>query len=145
MSVSTNIRNTFYDGSLGSVELPEDLQTLKKHWKNHPKSNKYVYVFKYVKNKNYGSPVKTGHPLVYGIGTTVSLPREECEDDISQNCARGINVATLWWVLRNSGAARGKIDEHYVIIRLKLAIKDIVCIPTNTDGKFRVCKVEVID
>ena len=45
-------------------------------------------------------------------------------------CGAGINVATLPWCMR-------EWQQGYRILKLQFTAKDIACIPTATDGKFR--------
>lgn len=44
-----------------------------------------------------------------------------------------------------AGGTYGHISIQFKIIELKIYLCDVVCIPINTDGKFRVCKVEVMN
>ena len=64
---------------------------------------------------------------------------EDYSDDERVLCAEGINVATLDWCLRDTNC-----DLSKTYIEVKFDAKDIVAIPYNTDGKFRVKKMTVI-
>jgi hypothetical protein len=56
--------------------------------------------------------------------------------DSNQECAEGINVATLAWVLKN-------YRPDYLVKVIHHASKDIACIPTATDGKYRLFRCRV--
>ncbi len=57
--------------------------------------------------------------------------------DEQESCAKGGNVATLVWCLKDSSVA----DEF---IEVEFKVSDIVAIPYATDGKFRVKRFKVI-
>jgi len=50
-------------------------------------------------------------------------------------CGAGINVATLPWVMR-------EWQPGYRILKLQFTAADIACIPTATDGKFRLFRAQ---
>ena len=58
-------------------------------------------------------------------------------DDVHQQCAPGISVATLDWCMRNW-------KEGYRILIVEFDRADLVCIPIATDGKFRVRECTVV-
>ena len=72
--------------------------------------------------------------LKYEIGKTVSV--DNANTDAAEHCAAGISVAEIDWVCR-------EWSEGYRILLVEFSAKDIACIPTATDGKFRLhrCKV----
>ena len=73
--------------------------------------------------------------LKYIIGKTLSIKKYETDENIQ--CAAGINLATLDWCI-------SEWRETYKILICEFTAKDIVAIPTATDGKFRVKKCQVI-
>jgi hypothetical protein len=54
----------------------------------------------------------------------------DADTDPNTQCAAGINVATLDWCMR-------EWRDGYRILVVEFAREDIACIPTATDGKFR--------
>ena len=73
--------------------------------------------------------------FVYEIGKT---KKENCNTDVTQNCASGIHISHLDWALRY-----GENWKNLAIIEVETAISDIV-LPDNSDGKVRTSKVKVI-
>jgi len=73
--------------------------------------------------------------IVYEIGKSYEVS-DACIDDTEQ-CAAGINVATLDWCMK--GWMSG-----YRILVVEFEAKDIACIPTATDGKFRLHRCTVV-
>ena len=53
----------------------------------------------------------------------------------AEQCGAGINVATLPWIMREWRAG-------YRILKLQFTAADIACIPTCTDGKFRLFRAQ---
>jgi hypothetical protein len=85
-------------------------------------------------NENGEGPYNGG--LIYEIGQTVSV--EDANTDSSVQCAAGINVADLSWCMAEWR------DGHRILI-VEFTAKDIACIPTATDGKFRLHRCDVVD
>jgi hypothetical protein len=79
-------------------------------------------------NNGYGS-------LCYRIGN--KLEETGADPDMNLHCSNGINLATLDWCLR-------EWKPGYRIMICEFEAKDIVAIPTATDGKFRVFRCEVV-
>ena len=75
--------------------------------------------------------------IEYKIGETYET--EDYSDDERVLCAKGFNVATLDWCLRDTNS-----DLSKTYIEVEFDAKDIVAIPYNTDGKFRLKKMTVI-
>ena len=73
----------------------------------------------------------------YKVGETYES--KNYSDDERILCAEGLNVATLGWCLRDTNGDSGK-----TYIEIEFEPKNIVAIPYNTDGKFRVKKLTVI-
>ena len=90
--------------------------------------------FKYV-TKKFKSPQQGD--LDYTKGKTVQLTKKECDYSELIECSKGLHVATLEWCLLNR-------ESTQPIIEVEFSPKDIVSIPYNTDGKFRVKKLKVI-
>ena len=74
--------------------------------------------------------------IVYTPGESLSVGN--ANTDPLQDCAAGINVATLDWCLREWRAT-------YRILRVAFTTADIAAIPTTTDGKFRLHRCRVVD
>lgn len=71
----------------------------------------------------------------YDHGATVEAAH--ADTDPSRACAPGINVATLDWCLREWKAG-------YRILVVEFDAADIACIPTGSDGKFRLRRCTVV-
>jgi uncharacterized protein YjbI with pentapeptide repeats len=73
--------------------------------------------------------------LAYPIGATVEV--KNASTDPNEPCGVGIHVATLPWVLREWRPG------HRVLL-VEFTAADIACIPTATDGKFRLHRCTVV-
>jgi hypothetical protein len=80
------------------------------------------------------SPVHT-EKLTYPIGADIKV--DNANTDPNEPCGRGIHVATLPWVLREWRAG-------YRVLLVEFTAADIACIPTATDGKFRLHRCTVV-
>ena len=89
--------------------------------------------FKYLNGDE--SPIDD-NKITYKVGKTIIEKDYDTSDLVL--CSRGLNVATLEWCLRE-----GNIGEN-TFIEVEFLAKDIIAIPYNTDGKFRVRKLKVI-
>ena len=74
--------------------------------------------------------------LTYKVDKTVI--EKDYDDSDLVSCSKGLNVATLEWCLRE-----GNIESNN-FIEVEFKASDIVAIPYNSDGKFRVKKLKVI-
>ena len=72
--------------------------------------------------------------IVYEVGKTVAA---DAETDESIECARGINLATLDWCLKE-----WRQGQRILVVEFTAA--DIAAIPINSDGKFRVHRCTVV-
>ena len=81
------------------------------------------------------SPIQSGGKLTYTIGEAVAV--KDANTDPADHCAAGVNVATLDWCLKNWKEGRR-------ILVVEFEAKDIACIPTATDGKFRLHRCTVV-
>jgi hypothetical protein len=72
--------------------------------------------------------------ITYQIGKDYEV--KDANTDELEDCGKGINLATLDWCMK-------EWQESYRILKAEFTAKDIACIPTATDGKFRVfrCKI----
>ena len=57
--------------------------------------------------------------------------------DVNELCAAGVNVATLDWCVR-------EWNTGWRIMVVEFTAKDIACIPTASDGKFRLHRCKVV-
>ena len=73
--------------------------------------------------------------IVYKKGVTVEI--KNANTDESKSCAKGINLATLDWCMK-------EWKEGYRILVVEFTAKDIAAIPINSDGKFRVFRCKVV-
>ena len=83
----------------------------------------------------YGEGIYRGG-LKYEVGHSVSVRDANTEPDTQ--CGAGINVATLDWCMSEW------TDSRRILI-VEFEAKDIACIPTATDGKFRLHRCDVIE
>ena len=73
--------------------------------------------------------------ITYTVGESYEVAN--ASTDASVQCAAGINVATLPWCLR-------EWQPGYRVLIVEFEAKDIACIPTATDGKFRLHRCTVV-
>ena len=85
-------------------------------------------------NENFESPMGFGK-LTYTPGATLEV--KDANTDPTFQCAKGISLCTLDWCLR-------EWEDGWHIMVCEFSSKDIACIPTATDGKFRVHRCKVI-
>jgi len=81
--------------------------------------------YKLVNDKSEG-PFNGG--VKYELGKLIEC--DSADDDVTEQCGAGLNVATLDWCLR-------EWRPGYRILIVEFDVSDIACIPTATDGKFR--------
>ncbi len=72
----------------------------------------------------------------YSIGAEISV--NNADTDPAIECARGINVASLDWCLR-------EWTPGYRILIVEFEAADIACVPNGSDGKFRLHRCKVIE
>jgi len=92
----------------------------------------FIRAYKIVNKKNEG--IYMGG-LKYEVGKTLEI--ENANTDPNQQCAAGINLSTLDWCLK-------VYQPGYKVLICEFTADDIACVPTATDGKFRVRKCKVI-
>jgi hypothetical protein len=71
----------------------------------------------------------------YEVGGTVEVADADCDPNVQ--CGKGINVATLDWCLR-------EWEPGFRILVVEFTAEDIACVPTATDGKFRLKSCRVV-
>jgi len=81
------------------------------------------------------SPIQLYGKLTYKIGDTIAV--DDANTNPTAHCAAGVNVATLDWCLKNW-------SEGNRVLVVEFEAKDIACIPTASDGKFRLHRCTVI-
>lgn len=74
--------------------------------------------------------------IVYKVGKYVEENNYNASE--LEDCGAGLNVATLEWCIKNND----KKDAVYIEVEFKP--EDIVSIPLQSDGKFRVKKLKVV-
>ena len=72
--------------------------------------------------------------IKYEIGEKYEIKNADTSDE---QCAAGINLATMDWCLR-------EWREGYRILVAEFTAKDIASVPLATDGKFRVFRCEIV-
>jgi hypothetical protein len=91
-----------------------------------------IRAYKLVNSRGEG-PYNGG--IVYEIGKSVEVLT--ANTDSTENCAEGINVATLGWCVR-------EWRDTYKILVVEFEASDIAAIPLTTDGKFRLFRCTVV-
>jgi hypothetical protein len=91
-----------------------------------------IRAYKLVNERNEG-PFNGG--IAYTSGETVEV--DDADTSHEELCGTGIHVATLDWCLK-------EWRPSYKILIVEFEAKDIACIPTATDGKFRLHRCLVI-
>jgi hypothetical protein len=91
-----------------------------------------IRAYKLVKENNEG-------PFNGGIKFEVKKSYEVkgANTNETEQCGAGINLATLDWCMK-------EWKEGYKILIAEFTAKDIACIPTGTDGKFRVHRCKIV-
>ena len=74
-------------------------------------------------------------PICYEVGKEY---KAVADADESKDCAAGISLATLAWVMR-------EWRDGYRVLLVEFDRKDLACIPNGIDGKFRVHRCRVIE
>ena len=78
---------------------------------------------------------------VFNGGITYKIEKSyevlDANTDDTQQCSKGINLATLDWCMKNW-------KENYRILIAEFTAKDIAAIPIATDGKFRVFRCKIV-
>ena len=83
---------------------------------------------------------ESGHGHIHGgirydMGQTYDEPR--ASTDVTEECGAGLHVATLDWCIR-------EWQPGFRILVVEFTATDIACIPTATDGKFRLRRLTVV-
>jgi hypothetical protein len=71
----------------------------------------------------------------YEVGETYEVTK--ANTDVHEQCGAGVNVATLDWCLKNW-------QDGYRVLLVEFTAADIACIPTATDGMFRLHRCKVV-
>ena len=121
------------------LQTKKDLLELLKLRRAAPDSDRTFIAYKYVERLYRQSPMNFG-VIRYRLGRIVVIPRWKCDWNESETCGSGINVATRSWARRRARSL------DYIVISLRVRVRDIVAIPwgRECDGKFRVCRAVVL-
>ena len=84
---------------------------------------------------NGDSPLRICGRLKYEIGKTIEVG--DANTDVTNLCAAGINVATLDWCAK-------EWREGWRVLIVEFTAKDIACVPTASDGRFRLHTCTVV-
>jgi hypothetical protein len=132
------------------INAREDLVHLKANYKKEPQSVQVYRAYKYLKKEHGGqwSPV-ADRKINYSMNQVVTVPKNKCDYDECNDCGAGINLATRDWVLREAGlyimeTGKPAINSCYVIRQFEFRICDIVCMPIDSNGKFRVRRATMV-
>jgi hypothetical protein len=78
------------------------------------------------------------------LGKTVSMPRNQVDEDSSRTCSHGLHVASFGYLSHFGGTGTTDADDRVIVVKVNPA--DVVAVPKDYDNqKMRVCKYEVID
>jgi hypothetical protein len=72
-----------------------------------------------------------------GVGTTVSMPRHDVDDDCNNGCSKGLHVGSLEYV-RGYGCSNGR----YLVVKVNPA--NVVSVPSEDARKLRTCSYTVL-
>jgi hypothetical protein len=120
------------------------------------RQTEWLYAFKYTREL-YGvpvSPVHYGYAPVFTYAKGNALRVDDAERNWRTECGRGVNVATLDWVLCDTSSCsfrrRKGIKDRYPVLNfaqlrafgikvwlIKFHVMDIAAVPRQTDGKIR--------
>lgn len=70
-------------------------------------------------------------------GKTISIPRNQVDDDARNTCSRGVHCGTFQY-------AKGFHSGNQRVILVEVSPSDVVSIPIDGSNKCRVCKYKVI-
>ena len=90
--------------------------------------------FKYL-NSNLTSPYKN---FQYEIGKEYIC--DDYDNDERILCSKGFNVATLEWCLQETNCD----VKNKVYVEIEFKAEDIIAIPYNSNGKFRLKKMKIV-
>jgi uncharacterized protein YjbI with pentapeptide repeats len=91
-----------------------------------------IRAYKLVTDEGIG-PFNGG--ITYQVGESYEVA--DADTNPHEHCAAGINVATLDWCLK-------EWQQGYRVLIVEFTAADIACIPTATDGKFRLHRCRVV-
>jgi hypothetical protein len=117
-----------YGKSLFDLQIKGDLSKIKGH-----DDATIVEAYKLTRANGQG-PQYGG--ITYEVGKTYE--EKNANTSPSTDCGAGINVASFDWVKR-------EYKDSYRIFKVRFTMKDLAAIPTNSDGKLRVFKCDVIE
>jgi len=86
------------------------------------------------------------HSGIYdnSLGQTVSMPRNQVDEDSERTCSYGLHVASFGYLAYYGGTGTTDHDDRVIIVKVNPA--DVVAVPKDYDNqKMRVCKYEVVD
>lgn len=121
------------------------------------------YAFKYAtisfdlngKPDGWRSPMrKTTYPkLDIAVGNTLRVPK--ANTNRRQDCGAGVNVATRRWCIESGGRwnfhdrtegtyLHGNTKKSKDLFLVQFTKKDVACLPTASNGKFRLFRCKVV-
>lgn len=151
------LENVLSDYVLGMIEKKIDYSSMLKFVENlylNPSRNVLERLYKFLSHKNF--PITPdGHFLGYkavrsdfldkhsgkfdnSVGKTVSIDRNEVDENMQVNCSYGLHVGTINYV-------KGFANHGDKIIIVKVNPADVVAVPYADAQKLRCCKYEVVD
>jgi hypothetical protein len=93
--------------------------------------------YKYVQRDYYSSHSGNDGKVLHALHTTVSMPREQCDESRHNTCSTGLHFCSFGYL--------GSYNYNQRTIIVKVAPEDITAIPKDYNNqKARTCKYEVI-
>ena len=108
----------------------------------------YIIGYKSVLDQGDGTFASTqsGHAFVdgveqtgkitYKVGSVVSMPRSEVDDDHGRGCSTGLHVGDWTYAKNFTGGVK---------VKVRVNPRDAVSIPTDDSRKMRCCRLEVLE
>ena len=126
-AVLTNLRSANLRSAKDHALYADNL-TLLRYQKHKLRAFKFV-------TSDMKSPINGD--VTYKVGKYVE--ETNCNTSELEDCGAGLNVATLEWCIKNNNQG-----DRAVYLEVEFAPEDIVSIPFQSDGKFRVRKLKVV-
>lgn len=109
---------------------------------NHPITDDGNFIaYKYVNTQYRDSHTNT---MDNSIGATVTMPRNQVNEDPTQTCSHGLHVASYEYAHTTYGLGKSDTGDGHVI-ELEVDPSDVVAVPIDyNNGKMRVCRYVVV-
>jgi len=76
------------------------------------------------------------------VGKTISMPRNQVNEDPDQTCSQGLHVANWWYAHTQFASSNSDTD---IMLEVEINPADVVAVPNDyNNAKMRVCKYTVL-